>query len=104
MPITSGATTSTRHGSTSRSGRAWRGSSRSLLVVILALPFALGPMRSSGQGARTVIGILIGAGFMLLSQTLESGGQLIGVPPWLVGWSPTFGLAALTGVLLWRTR
>ncbi len=74
------------------------------LAVILALPFALGPMRSSGQGARTVIGIMIGAGFMLLSQTLESGGQLIGVPPWLVGWSPTFGLAALTGVLLWRTR
>ena len=32
-----------------------------VLVVILALPFALGPMRSSGQGARTVIGILIGA-------------------------------------------
>jgi lipopolysaccharide export system permease protein len=68
------------------------------LVVILALPFALGPMRGSGQGARTV------AGFMLLSQTLENGGQIFGVPPWLVGWIPTFGLAALTGVLLWRTR
>ena len=33
-----------------------------LPVVMLALPFALGPLRSSGQGARTVIGILIGAG------------------------------------------
>jgi lipopolysaccharide export system permease protein len=75
-----------------------------VLAVILALPFALGPMRASGQGARTVIGILIGAGFMLLSQTLESGGQLFGVPPWLIGWVPTFGLAALTSVLLWRTR
>jgi lipopolysaccharide export system permease protein len=29
-----------------------------IVVVILALPFALGPMRSSGQGARTVVGIL----------------------------------------------
>jgi lipopolysaccharide export system permease protein len=74
------------------------------LVVILALPFALGPMRSSGQGARTVVGILIGAGFMLLSQTLESGGQLFALPPWLIGWIPTFGLAILTSVLLWRTR
>ena len=74
------------------------------LVVILALPFALGPMRSSGQGARTVIGILIGAGFVLLSQTVESGGQLFGLPPWLVGWITTAGLAALTSVLLWRTR
>jgi len=74
------------------------------LVVILALPFALGPMRSSGQGARTVVGILIGAGFMLLSQTLESGGQFFALPPWLIGWIPTFGLALLTSVLLWRTR
>ena len=74
------------------------------LVVILALPFALGPMRSSGQGARTVIGILIGAAFMVLSQTLENGGQLVALTPWLIGWIPTFALAALTGVLLWRTR
>ena len=36
-----------------------------LLVVMLALPFALGPVRSSGQGARIVIGILIGAGYVL---------------------------------------
>ena len=74
------------------------------LVVILALPFALGPMRSSGQGARTVIGILIGAAFMMLSQMLESGGQLFALPPWLVGWAPTIVLAGLTGTLLWRTR
>jgi len=74
------------------------------LVVILALPFALGPMRSSGQGARTVIGILIGAVFVLLSQTLESGGQLFGLPPAAVGWLPTAVLAAFTGVLLWRAR
>ena len=67
-----------------------------LLVVILALPFALGPMRTSGQGARTVIGILIGAGFVLLSQTLESSGRLFDLPPWIVGWGPTVLLAALT--------
>jgi lipopolysaccharide export system permease protein len=75
-----------------------------LLVVMLALPFALGPMRSSGQGARTVIGILIGAGFVLFSQTLENSGQLFDLPPWVVGWGPTAILAALTFVLLARTR
>jgi lipopolysaccharide export system permease protein len=75
-----------------------------LLVVILALPFALGPMRSSGQGARTVIGIMIGAGYVLLSRTIESSGQLFAVPPWVVGWVPTIALAALTGLLLARTR
>ncbi len=75
-----------------------------VLVVMLALPFALGPMRSSGQGARAVIGILIGAGFVLLSQTLESSGQLFDLPPLVVGWGPTVLLAALTAVLLARAR
>jgi lipopolysaccharide export LptBFGC system permease protein LptF len=51
-----------------------------------------------------VIGILIGAGFVLLSQTLESGGQLFGLPSQLIAWLPTALLAALTATLLWRTR
>ena len=75
-----------------------------LLVLMLALPFALGPMRESGQGARTVVGILIGAGYVLLSQTLESSGRLFDLPPWIVGWGPTILLAALTFVLLARIR
>jgi lipopolysaccharide export system permease protein len=75
-----------------------------VLVVVLALPFALGPMRSSGQGARAVIGILIGAAFVLLSQTLESSGQLFDLPPAVVGWGPTVLLALLTAVLVVRAR
>jgi lipopolysaccharide export system permease protein len=75
-----------------------------VLVVILALPFALGPMRDSGQGARTVVGILIGAGFVLLSRTLESSGRLFDLSPWIVGWGPTLLLAALTMALLARIR
>jgi lipopolysaccharide export system permease protein len=75
-----------------------------LLVLMLALPFCLGSMRNSGQGARTVIGVLIGAGFVMLSQMLESSGQLFGLQPWLVGWLPTALLAAVTGTLLWRNR
>jgi lipopolysaccharide export system permease protein len=74
------------------------------LVVMLALPFALGSLRSAGQGARTVVGVMIGAGFVLLSQTLESSGALFNLPPWLVGWIPTMLLGSLTGALLWRNR
>lgn len=75
-----------------------------VLVLILALPFALGPMRSSGQGTRTVIGILIGAAFVLVSRTLESSGQLFDLPPWIIGWLPTAMLAVLATVLLRRVR
>ncbi|HET7202054.1 MAG TPA: LPS export ABC transporter permease LptG [Steroidobacteraceae bacterium] len=75
-----------------------------VIVVILALPFSIGSLRNSGQGARTVIGVMIGAGFVLLSRTLESSGELFGLQPWLVGWIPTALLGALTGTLLWRNR
>jgi lipopolysaccharide export system permease protein len=75
-----------------------------MIVVMLALPFSVGSLRSSGQGARTVIGVLIGAGFVLLSQTLESSGQLFNLAPVLVGWIPTALLGALTATLLWRNR
>jgi lipopolysaccharide export system permease protein len=75
-----------------------------VLGVMMALSFALGPMRASGQGARAVVGILIGAGFALLSRTLESSGRLFDLDPWIVGWGPTVLLAALTLGLLARTR
>ena len=75
-----------------------------LLVLVLSLPFALGPMRNSGQGARTVVGILIGAGFVLMSQTLENSGQLLGLSPLLTGWLPTALLAVLTFGMLTRVR
>ncbi len=75
-----------------------------LLVIILALPFCVGSLRNSGQGARTVIGVLIGAGFVLLSQTLESSGELFSLPSWMVGWLPTALLGVVTGTLLWRNR
>jgi lipopolysaccharide export LptBFGC system permease protein LptF len=51
-----------------------------------------------------VIGVLIGAGFVLLSQTLESSGELFSLPSWMVGWLPTAMLGVVTGTLLWRNR
>lgn len=75
-----------------------------LLVIIIALPFTIGSLRNSGQGARIVIGVMIGAGYVLLSRTLESSGELFDLPPWFVGWLPTALLAMLTVALVWRAR
>jgi len=75
-----------------------------MLVLMLALPFSLGTMRSTGQGARTVVGILIGAGFVLMSQTLENSGQILGLSPLVTGLLPTALLGAITLTLLVRTR
>ena len=45
-----------------------------------------------------------GAGFVLVSKTLESSGELFDLAPVLVGWIPTALLATLTASLLWRNR
>ena len=75
-----------------------------IVVVMLAVPFAFGPMRSTGTGARTVVGILIGAGFFLLTRMLESGGEVFDLPPIAVAWGPTLLLALFTGVAIARLR
>ena len=48
---------------------------------MLAVPFAFGPMRSTGTGARTVVGIMIGVVFFLMAKMLESGGAVFDLPP-----------------------
>lgn len=73
-------------------------------VCIFAVPFAFGPLRSAGAGARTVLGIMAGVLFVLLTQTLENSGQVYGLNPLLVAWGPTLLLSAIAAVAIWRTR
>jgi lipopolysaccharide export system permease protein len=75
-----------------------------LVVVMLAVPVAMGPMRTSGAGARTVVGILLGAGFFLLARMLESGGQVFSLSPLVIAWGPTALMALTAAVAIARTR
>jgi len=75
-----------------------------VVVCIFAVPFAFGPLRSAGAGARTVLGILAGVLFVLLTQTLENSGQVYGLNPLLVAWGPTALLSVIAAVAIWRTR
>jgi len=74
------------------------------IIVVLAVPFAFGPMRSTGTGARTVVGIMIGVVFFLLAKMVESGGEVFSLPPALVAWFPTALLALVTSAALSRVR
>ena len=75
-----------------------------VLVAMLAVPFAFGPLRTSGAGARLVIGVLLGVAFFLIQRTLESGAIVFDVDPIVLAWIPTATLALLTAVLVARTR
>ena len=50
----------------------------SVVMLITALPFLLGSLRSSGIGQRVFVGSLIGIGFLLLSKISSQLGSVIG--------------------------
>jgi lipopolysaccharide export system permease protein len=76
----------------------------SVLVCVLAVPFALGPLRSSGAGARTVAGILLGVLYFLVNRTLENSAQVYDLDPLLAAWAPTLLLAAIAAGAYARLR
>jgi lipopolysaccharide export system permease protein len=73
-------------------------------VCVFAVPFAFGPLRSAGAGARTVLGIMAGVLFVLLTQTLENSGQVYGLDPLLVAWGPVLLLSTIAVIAIGRTR
>jgi lipopolysaccharide export system permease protein len=75
-----------------------------MVVTLLALPFVFGPLRTTGAGTRTVVGVLLGVVFFLITRTVENGGQLFDLNPVLVGWLPTLCVGFCTVVAISRTR
>jgi lipopolysaccharide export system permease protein len=75
-----------------------------IVVTLLALPFVFGPLRTTGAGTRTVIGVLLGVVFFIITRTVENGGQLFNVNPALVGWLPTAVIGFCTVIAISRTR
>ena len=60
----------------------------SLVMLFLAVPFVFGPLRERGAGQRLLVGVLVGLGYYLLSQTLSHTGQVYGLPPLLSALTP----------------
>jgi lipopolysaccharide export system permease protein len=73
-------------------------------AVLLAIPFALGPMRSSGTGARLLVGLLLGLGFFFLQRFIESGTVVFDLDPVILAWLPTGLLVIVSLGLLARLR
>jgi lipopolysaccharide export system permease protein len=74
------------------------------IMCVLALPFVFGPLRSTGAGARMVVGVLVGVAYFLASRSLADGGQVYRLNSALVAWLPTAGLLLVTSIALLRAR
>lgn len=74
------------------------------VMVILALPFVFGPLRSVGVGQRILVGALTGIGFHLINQTFNHAGLVYGLPPLAAAAVPTVLALVAALVLLRRVR
>lgn len=85
----------------------WSRIARTVAVAfcaLLAIPFALGPLRSTGSGTRMLLGMALGIAFFLLQRLIESSTVVFALNPVVLAWLPTALLAAVSVGLLARTR
>jgi lipopolysaccharide export system permease protein len=73
-------------------------------MLLLALPFVFGPLRSGGNSARFLVGFLIGVLYILGKGALADGGQVYGAPIWLTAWLPVAVIVAAAAFGLSRVR
>jgi len=75
-----------------------------VVMCVLALPFVFGSLRTTGAGARMLIGVLIGLAYFLLSRMLADSAAVFNLSPFIVAWIPTLLLATVTFFALRRLR
>jgi len=74
------------------------------VMLLLAVPFIFGPLRSSTMGAKLLLGALVGFGFHLLNRFMGPLTTVYQLPPLLVAFGPTLIFALLGMSLMRRAR
>lgn len=71
-----------------------------LVMIVLAVPFIFGPLRSVTMGLRMLAGLMVGFGFYILNQFVGPMSVVYQFPPWLAALLPTIIFALVGGVVL----
>ncbi|NMW25512.1 LptF/LptG family permease, partial [Rhodanobacter denitrificans] len=74
-----------------------------LVLVLCAMPFAFGSLRSGGLGKRMFIGILLALGWYFLQQAMVNFGTVYGMPPLLANLLPA-SILVVAAWLYFRRR
>ncbi|MFO7286171.1 MAG: LPS export ABC transporter permease LptG [Gammaproteobacteria bacterium] len=75
-----------------------------LLMTVLALPWVFGGLRSAGTGGRLLVGLIVGLGYYVATQMLESTAQVFELDPRVVAWAPTMALLVVAAISYARLR
>lgn len=74
------------------------------VMLLLALPFVFGPLRSASTGQRLVTGMLVGIGFFVFNSIFTQSGVVFGLNPIFTAWLPTALLALISSIAVMRIR
>ncbi|MFA5960652.1 MAG: LPS export ABC transporter permease LptG [Tatlockia sp.] len=72
-----------------------------VIMMVLAIPFIFGPLRSSTMGSKLLTGIMVGFGFYIMNKFLGPVSQVLQWPPEIATMGPT-ALFAVLGIYLMR--
>jgi lipopolysaccharide export system permease protein len=72
-----------------------------LLLVLCALPFGFGALRSGGLGKRIFLGVIVAIAWYFLQRAIISTGTVFGAPPFVVNLVPALLLLA---IVFWYYR
>lgn len=75
-----------------------------MVMMILAIPFVFGPLRSSTMGSKLIVGAAVGFGFHIVSRFFGPVSTVFQLPPGLAALGPTFIFALLGLYLMRRVR
>ncbi|MGQ3890447.1 LPS export ABC transporter permease LptG [Legionella sp. CNM-4043-24] len=75
-----------------------------VVMMILAIPFIFGPLRSSTMGSKLLVGATVGFGFHIINQFFGPVSQVYQIPPLLAALGPTLVFALLGAWLMRRVR
>ena len=73
------------------------------VMILLAIPFVFGPLRTVSMGSRVLVGSLVGIGFFIFNQTSMKLGLVYGLSPSLAATLPTVLVAAVAWWMMRRT-
>jgi lipopolysaccharide export system permease protein len=75
-----------------------------VVMMILAIPFVFGPLRSSSMGAKLLTGVSVGFGFHMMNHFFGPVAQVFQWPPAIAALAPTLCFALLGVYLMKRVK